>query len=181
MLKRVLLFCALSSAIACGGSSPSAPTSSAPPAQVFAQAQGVWNGSVVLGTVTGGECFGPAFLALIGTTSQISLAITQSGSNVTAIWSPTTGGGNFSYSGTVGQTAINMNDTACSACNQIGLACPNGAGLRDIRLQSGNFVGATDGRVLTATDSKIYNVFVSGTQTPVGVLNFATTVSLTKQ
>lgn len=178
MLKRLSLALALVSLIACGGNSSTAPSASAPPPT--AQLQGVWTGTVSLGSVTGGECFGPAFLALIGTTSPISLAFTQSGSGVTAVWSPQAGGGNFSYSGTVGQSAVSMNDTSCSACNQIGLACPSGA-RRDLKLQSGNFNGSTDGRTMTATDAKIYNIYISGTQTAVGTLNFASTVTLTKQ
>lgn len=180
MPKRLSLIALLLFAVACGSSSssPTAPTSAA---ATTATVNGVWTGTVTLGSVIGGECFGPAFLTGIGTSGPISVAFTQNASTLSAVWTATSGGGNFSYTGTVGQTAVSMTDTACSACNQLGASCPNGAGLRDIKLQSGNFSGSTDGKTMSATDSKIYNVFVAGTTNAVGTLTLASTVTLTKQ
>lgn len=180
MLKRLGVACLLLGVIACGSSS-SSPSAPAPATPTTATVNGVWTGTVTLGSVIGGECFGPSFLTGIGSGGPISLAFTQNASAISAVWTATSGGGNFSYTGTVGQTAVSMTDTACSACNQLGASCPNGAGLRDIKLQSGNFSGATDGKTMSATDSKIYNVFVAGTTNAVGTLTLASTVTLTKQ
>jgi len=58
----------------CGSSSPTAPS--------VAQVAGVWRGTDRLTAASGGECFAATFQGTIGTTDNVTAAITQTGSNL---------------------------------------------------------------------------------------------------
>lgn len=174
---RRLFVLALMVATAACGSSDVAPT----PAPTYAQAAGVYRGTAKTIATSGGECLAAAFQSAVNGTFGITVAVTQSGSSVSATLTEDSNGGNFTYSGAVGLTAISMTGNSCSACNVVGASCPSSTAKRDFRIQTSSVTGSVSGGALSGTETETYNIFVSGTSTSVGVLTLTTTFSLTKQ
>lgn len=174
MFRRLILGALALASVACGSDSPTAPT---PPAQLA----GVWRGTLTETSVTGGECLGPLFLAGVGASAPVSVAFTQSGGNVSAIATLTNTGGNYTYTGSVGQSALTMNGSTCSICNVVGAACPGSTARRDLKIQTFALNGTVTGNTLTGTDSETYNVVPAGGTTPVGALTFNYSFTLTRQ
>jgi hypothetical protein len=172
-MKRSLVLMLLLVAAGCGGNSSTSPSS--------AQVGGVWRGTSVISASGGGECLASTFQSLIGSSSVVTASVTQSGSALSATVTAASGGGNCNYTGSVGQSAVVLNATGCSASDIIGARCPNGAGARDIRLVTAGVSGTVSGNSMTGTESDTYNVLVSGTGTGLGTLLIQTNFSLTRQ
>jgi hypothetical protein len=132
-------------------------------------------------SVTGGECFAAIFQQAIGSVDQVTASISQAGSSVSTTVTVASTGGNFSYSGSVGQSALTATLNSCSACNVISARCPGTGVLRDIRLQTGAINGTVVGNSITGTESETFNVFVAGTTIPVGALVISNALNLTRQ
>ena len=161
---------------ACGGDTPAAPT-----APVIAQIAGVWRGTGTTASVAGGECFAAAFQATVGSQGPITVAITQAGSTVNATLTSDSNGNNYVYSGAVGQSAVSLTGSSCSACNLIGARCPTGTAVRDIKLQTLSVTGTVNGTSLTGTQSETFNIFSAGTSSAVGTLTLVSSFALTRQ
>ena len=170
-MKRTIIALALVTA-GCGSSSPTAPT--------IAQVAGVWRGTTRVSSVSGGECFATAFQAAVGSVTTASAAVTQSGSTLNVTITDPSSGASCTFTGTAGETAIQLTVTGCTASDSIGARCPNGA-VRDIRLQTASINATVNGNTMTGTEGETYNVNVGGTSSPVGTLTVTSTFSVTKQ
>lgn len=174
-MKRFLLLGALLVS-ACGSdSAPIAPT------PTTAQVGGVWRGTARTISASGGDCFATAFQSQIGSSAPITVAFTQSGASVNATLTSDATGGNYTYSGTVGQAAVSLTGSACSACNFSGARCPTGTATRDLRIQTASVSGTVSGASLTGTETELYNLFVAGTATSVGTVTISSTFTLARQ
>lgn len=176
-MKRYLLLLVLLSA--CGGSSDPL-RSPAEASAVTGNAAGAWRGTATTTSVFQGECLGPIVGSLVGTTAPMSATVTQTGSSVSATAISPTSGASCSYSGTMGQTALVLTGTSCTASDLIGARCANGA-LRDVKWQTAAVNATVIGPGMNGTLSDTYNVFVAGTTQGVGTLTINTGFSLTKQ
>ena len=176
MKRLVLIFGAFAIASACGSDSPSAPSQPA-----VAQVGGVWRGNFTTVSVTGGECFAGVLQSTIGGADAATASLTQTGSSVNATVTVTSTGSNYTYSGAVGQSALTLNGSNCSACNVIGATCPNGIARRDLKIQTLAITGTVIGNTITGTESETYNVFVGGTTSTVGSVVIANSFTLTRQ
>jgi len=176
-MKRFgLVLALLVVASSCGDSAPSTPT------PTFAQVAGVWRGPARMNTVTGGECFASVFATLVGSTSTVTAAITQAGAQLTSVTiTDQTSGNVCQYSGSVGQSAIQLTWQSCTASNIIGARCPGSGVARDIRLQTSSVSATVSGTTITGTEADLYNVFVANTSSPVGTLNTNSSFTLTRQ
>ena len=160
----------------CGSdSSPAAPT------PTTAQVAGVWRGTSRIASISGGECFATALQTSVGAGSPITVAATQSGSSVSATLTTDADGGNYTYSGTVGQSAVSLTGSACSACNTIGARCPTSTALRDLKIQTASVTGTVSGATLTGSETETYNLFNAGTATAVGTYTVTSSFTLTRQ
>lgn len=174
MIRRLALAAVCLFVVACGSDKgPTTPTSTA-------QVAGVWRGTFVETSVVGGECFASVFPAGIGSSVPVSVAFTQNGSTVDAAATVTSTGSNYIFAGAVGQSALTLNGSSCSACNVIGATCPGSTAKRDIKIQTAGFNGTVNGSSLTGTESETYNVFVAGTSAAVGAVTFSYSFTLTK-
>jgi hypothetical protein len=181
-LVGVLLVAAVT--VACGGGDPSpstpvAPTPTPPPAPTYVNAAGLWTGTSRLTSATGGECVSSIFTTSIGTTTPITMQVTQNGSAVTAVVTGTTTGVYTNYSGTAGSSSISVAWTSCSAGILNGVRCSNGQ-LRDLKLNDNTLNANINGNSASGTSGETWNVYVSGTQTSVGILNVTTSYSMTR-
>ena len=174
MLKSSLVLLLALVAVSCG-SSPDAPT-----APSVAQVAGVWRGSLTTTAVTGGECFAPLFPAAVGGSNQISAAVTQNGSALTASITALATGGVCNYAGTAGISAVQLSWTNCSSSNILGATCTNGS-RRDLLLVNSSFTGTVVGNSITGTEADTYNIVVSGTSAGVGILTIGNSFSVTRQ
>ena len=160
--------------IGCGGDgSPTGPAA-------VAQVAGVWSLSTTVTSVTGGECFSGVFQALVGARGTGTIQIQQSGSSLTATSTDNATGGSCTYSGTAGSNSIAVNTTSCTASDALGATCPNGAGQRNVRLQTGGVSANLSGNTLNGTAAETYNVTTTG-GAPVGTLVINYSFNATKQ
>jgi hypothetical protein len=165
-MKSGLVFGAalLAAAAAAGcGESPLTPT--APSASPFVtQFTGMWNGSMELRSVTGGECVGADLraTALANPSSDVgTVSMTQEGSDVTAVVRSATTGLTCQYRGSASLASFALSADSCNA--EIVLQCSNGSarvlepiGSTMTVVQSGM---STSGVVTTS-----YNVFAGSTE-----------------
>lgn len=163
-LHTSALAVALAFTISCGGGNGS-PTGPA----AIAQVAGVWSLSTTVTGVSGGECFAPVFQTLVGSRGTGTIQIQQSGSSLTATSTDDASGSSCTYSGTAGANSVAVNTTSCTASDVLGASCPNGAGLRNIRLQTGGVNATLSGNTLSGTAAETYNVTTTG-GTGVGTL-----------
>lgn len=154
MTKMLVLLLSACVAIACGGGNDS-PTAPSTPRVV--QVGGVWTATSTITNVTGGECFASAFQSLVGRSGQETLAITQTGSSLSATATDDSSGASCRYEGTAGSSTITMNLVSCTASDVIGARCPNGAS-RDIRLLTGSINATISGTTANGTTAQTYNV-----------------------
>ncbi len=163
-------------AAACGSSSPSAPSL----VLTGPDFGGTWTGTSTASSFTGGDCLAPLLAPTVGSTSNITLTITESGANVTL----TTAGANGStctYTGSSNGSSIALNWTRCEPPLTLGTAqCPSGES-RDVRLVSSAISAALTNNQLTGTETESYDVLVSGTSTSVGPLVLNSTFTATRQ
>ena len=117
----------------------------------------------------------------MGGRGPITVAITQAASAVNATLTVDGTGGNYVYAGSVGESAVSLTGSSCSACNAIGAHCPTGTAVRDIKLQTLSVTGTVSGSVLTGSQTETYNVFAQGTSTGVGTLTLVNAFTLTRQ
>jgi hypothetical protein len=175
-MNRLGLIGAFILATGCSDSTPATPT------PTYAQIGGVWRGTARTNSVTGGECFASTFTALIGGSSTVTAAITQAGAQLTSVTiTDQASGGSCQYSGTVGQSAIQLTWQSCTASNVIGARCPSSGLARDIKMQSSSVSATVSGTTITGTEADLYNVFVANTSTPVGTLSINSSFTVTKQ
>ena len=176
MRNRLGLAMFLVATASCGDDSPTAPSA--------VQVGGVWRGIETITAVSGGECFGTTFQSLIAAgfpvrEFPVSVSITQNGANLDGT-ATSEEGGNATYSGSAGQSTVVLTWVSCAACNLIGATCPNGA-QRDVVKQSGSVNASVAGPRMSGTEGEIYNVFIAGTQTPVGTLSLTSSFTLIRQ
>lgn len=176
-MKRLLLLALLVALPGCGGdNSPSSP-SAAPPPPV--NVQGLWTGISTLTSASGGECLAQVLAAQVGTTSPLTVQITQSGSSLTAVVTDSQTGHYTNYSGTAGSSSISLAWTYASAAILQNVRCPNGQ-LRDMRLNTDTITANVDGNRGTGTSGETWNIYVAGTQTSVGVFNGTASFTMTR-
>ena len=130
---------------------------------------GIWDLEETTTSITGGECFASLFQSVVGSTARSVLQITQGGTSLTVRATDSSTGASCDYTGTASAAAFALNVTSCTASDLIGAVCPNGA-RRDIKLQTGGYNGSVNGTTASGTGAETFNVFVSGTSTPVGTL-----------
>jgi hypothetical protein len=172
MFKRGCVLLLVILATACSGSdSPTAPS--------IAQVGGVWDVTLTLTAVTGGDCLAAALQSIVGTVDRGTMQVSQTGSSLTATFTSSSDGGSTSFQGTAGASSIALNETGCSACNLIGVTCPNGT-RRDFKLQTGGINATVSGNRATGTGAESYNIFVAGTSTTVGSMVINSNFSATK-
>lgn len=155
----------LSGLSACGGgSSPAAPSPSAP-----AQMEGLWTGNATRTGVTGGECLGPVIGSSSDTSPRIYVTIQQAGSSLTATVTNNLYAGVCTYSGTVGTTSMSLTLQSCQGVKVNNMKCANGA-VRDMELVGDVFTGTVDSSGIGGTQEQRWNTFVGGTTTATGQL-----------
>ena len=155
----------LSGLSACGGgSSPAAPSPSAP-----AQVGGLWTGNATRTGVTGGECLGPVIGNSSDRSPRISVTIQQTGSQLTATVTNTLYAAACTYSGSAGPTTISLALQSCQGGKVNNMKCPNGD-LRDMELVADAFTGTVDASGIGGTEEQRWNTFVGGTSTATGPL-----------
>lgn len=149
-----------------GGSSPAAPSPSAPaPPRV----EGLWTGNATRTGVTGGECLGPVIGSSSDRSPRIYVTIQQAGSSLTATVTNNLYAGVCAYSGTVGTTSISLTLQSCQGVKVNNMKCPNGD-LRDMELVGDAFTGTLDATGIGGTQQQTWNTYVSGTTTATGPL-----------
>jgi hypothetical protein len=161
MCVRVCLILLLSiGALACGDDSPTSPS--------VVQVGGTWNGTATSRAWSGGECVGPTLQAGGPLAQAFSLAITQSGSALTATTtSPATG--TCSYAGTAGSNSIALNLTSCATSLFPNFPCSNGA-VRDLRLVGLSTALNISGNNASGTSTYTYDVFTPGSAARLGTV-----------
>lgn len=158
---------------ACGSGSPATPSQ-----PQFAQMAGVWTESLTVTGIFGGECVGADLQASIGSVSQLTFVISQSGSDLTATSTSQAPDGGCSWSGTAGTNTVTLNVTSCQTSVVI-FRCGNGAA-RDVRLMASGVTAIVNGNVALGTEADSYNVLVSTTQAGVGVLTINGSVTMSR-
>lgn len=156
---------------ACGSDSPTAPS--------VTQIAGVWTGGETSTSIQGGECIGQALSANIGQRSPMTLAIQQSGSNLTATRTYTVNGSACTLTGTISGSSVVLNVQSCQIGGFTGATCANGS-VRDVTLVSGAFTTTVSGNTMTGTYNETWNVFQAGTTTGVGIMTAGSSVTATK-
>lgn len=176
-MKWMIALVVAASCAACGSDSPAAPA-----APATANVAGVWRANAVVTTVTGGECVGATLIGLgfIGATSTSNAAINQNGSNLSVGVTALSNGATCNYTGSVGASALTLTWVNCSAANLIAIRCSNGS-VRDALLQNSGISGNVSGNTLFGTEADSYNVVVSGTNIPVGVMVVNSSFNATRQ
>jgi hypothetical protein len=172
-INRACLIALVLTTVACGSGSPS--VTSATPS--FASVNGVWTGNATFVGVDGGDCLGADIQAAGRVVAPVTITVQQNGSQATATWGSPNNSGTFSYSGTVSANTVNLTLESCSSCSPVRATCTNGA-VREVRLLSGTFMATTDGRSMSGTDVKVYNVLVGD---GASVMSGTQTFTLTKQ
>lgn len=158
----VLAMLVLSGLSACGGgSSPAAPSPSAP-----AQVGGLWTGTATRTSVTGGECVG-SLLRNASESPRISVTIEQTGSSLTAKVSNVLYGTVCTYAGSAANNTISLNMQSCQGGKLSSIKCLNGD-LRDMEVVGGAITGTLDGNSIGGPEEQTWNTFVSGTATATG-------------
>jgi hypothetical protein len=109
------------------------------------------------------------------------VSVTQAGASVNATLTSDATGGNYTYAGSVGQSAVSLTGSGCSACNTIAARCPSSTATRDIKLQTLSVSGTASGNTITGTESESYNIFVANTTTPVGTVTITSTFMVNRQ
>lgn len=178
-MKRLLLLAILVTLPGCGddkSSSPSSPSTTPPPP---VNVQGLWTGGSTTTGANGGECLAQTFASLVGSTSNYTVQITQSGSSLTAVVTDTKTGIYTNYSGTAGGSSISLAWTYSSAGSISGIRCPNGQ-LRDMKLNTSTITADIVGNRGTGTAGETWNIYVAGTQTSVGVFNGTSSFTMTR-
>jgi len=167
MKRSVIVIIAVIALGACGGSSPAGPSA-------VAQVSGAWSVSTTVSTVTGGECFASDFQGLVGTRATGTIQIQQSGAELTATATDTASGSACTYSGTASTGSVALNILSCTGAEVLGATCPNGAGPRNIRLQTGGVNVTASGGTMTGTSFETLAVTTTaGTTVGTATLDFA--------
>jgi hypothetical protein len=153
----------------CASPPPTAPSAG--------QVSGAWIANSMLTAVTGGECVGAdlgnaigrrdVFLAALDGQSSIDATITSQGNGITC-----------EYVGPNANGALTLTMTRCQSARVTNVPCSAG-GVRDLVLASAALQARADSRVGSGSgsDLTVWNVFISGSQQPVGVLNLTETFS----
>ena len=145
------------------------------------QMAGTWGYNARLNSVSGGECVGSDFQAIIGATDSGTLSITQSGGSLTATQTSDAGGGSCMYSGTASSSSFTLNLTRCDGSQVFrDFPCSNGA-RRDIEFITNPIEGTVNGNSMTATSVETYNLYSAGTTNRVGTLTLSASMTATKR
>jgi hypothetical protein len=178
MLRKfaIGLLAVLTSSCGSGGGSSTAPT------PTIAQVAGVWRVTARATNITTSECVGATLAAngFIGTTSNSTAQITQSGANLTVIATDVATGAVTNYTGSAGASTIALNFQSCTLCVIQRLQCSNGS-LRDLTPQADAVTATVSGSSFSGTEAQTYYVTVSGSWVAAGVLVVNASVSGTKQ
>lgn len=146
------------------------------------QMAGTWGYNARLNTVSGGECVGADFQAIVGATDTGTLTITQSGGSLTATQtSDASGGASCMYSGTASSSSFTLNLTRCDGGQVLrDFPCSNGA-RRDLEFATNPVEGTVSGNSMTATSVETYNIYTAGTTNRVGTLTLSASLTATKR
>lgn len=164
-MKRLALTVAVGLALtACGGgdSNNGTSTPTTPSAPTIAQVGGVWTGSVVQTSASGGDCVGPFFQQSNGASDRYTVTISQSGTFLTATASSQTSGSSCTYSGTAGSNTLALNFLDCQSGAAYRVTCAGGF-QRDIYLRARSITGTVSGNVINGTTGETWNVYPVGT------------------
>lgn len=172
-LKRFAAVVVLAFITGCGGSNggPAAPST--------IQVAGLWRGPVTISSVTGGECVGAAIQTVIGSASTYTIAITQTGSSLTARSTEVDTGLTCDFTGTAGQNSVTLNTTRCDIL-ALDVICPNGA-RRTVAIQASSMNATVNGNSATGTYGETYNVTSTLTGAGVGLMVINGNLSMTRQ
>ena len=151
-------------AVMAAGCSESPMTPTAPSESPFVtQFTGMWNGAMQLQSVSGGECVGADLRAAASTASPDvgTVAITQDGSDVTAIVRSASTGLTCRYRGTASLANFALSAEDCTA--EIVLQCSTGAA-RVLEPIGSTMTVAQSGGTSTGIVTTTYNVFSDSTE-----------------
>jgi hypothetical protein len=127
---------------------------------LISQVGGTWTGAVTPNSASGGpECL-DVIQQGIGVPDQATLAITQTGTSLTAIGTSQTLGQTCTYFGTAGDGKLALDSNACTPG---GLRLTCGGALRDALLVRRAITASVSGAVMTGTISESWSIFVAGT------------------
>jgi hypothetical protein len=145
---------------ACGGA-PSAPSDG--------QIAGAWAVNSILDAASGGDCVGPTLEEALPARDVFLTALKQSTTTLDATVTSQGNGTSCAFSGVRG-SAISLNLTSCQTDRVPAVRCRNGE-VREVRLISETISASISDRTSgTGTDTSSWNVYVSGSATPLGTL-----------
>ncbi len=141
---------------------------------------GVWLGTATLQSLSpASHPIAQTMAPAIGVPSNISIAVTQNGSDIDIRLTSTGTGIYTDYSGTMGASSFTAQWTYSSAAVVTEIQCADTV-LRDMHLQTDNLTGTVSGNTITGTNSSAYNCVLSATQAPDGVVSGTAIFSITK-
>lgn len=172
--RRLLVLSTLATLVGCSGG----PT--APPEPTIAQVAGLWRVTSKLVSVTGGECIGPLLAAEVGTSSDTTLAITQTGASLSGTSTDVGTGAKCQFTGTAGSNSFTIN-TTINTCDFIGFTatCSTDGAIRTVLIATSSATGTVTGATATGTQAETANVSVNGA--PVGILSLQSTFTAQRQ
>ncbi len=151
-MRRVLIIGVVVAVAACGASPSPAPT-------IISDVSGNWTGALSPTSATGGpECLS-VFQQSIGLHDQLSLAITQTGSTLSATGTSQAIGQSCTYYGTSGNGMIALSGNVCQPGGAT-ITC-NGV-LRDAFLVRRLLTATVTGTVMTGTVSDSWSILPTG-------------------
>ena len=145
---------------------------------LISQTGGTWTGTLTLTSASGGpECLDVVQQG-IGVPDQFTLAITQTGSTLTATGTTQTAGQTCSYFGTAGDAKLALDSNTCTP-GGVRLTC--GGNQRDALLARRSITASVNGTTMTGTITESWSIFVAGTNVgALGVINLNSALSLTR-
>lgn len=145
---------------------------------LISQAGGTWTGALTLTSASGGpECLDVVQQG-IGVPDQLTLVITQTGTDLSATGTTQTAGQTCSYFGTAGDGKLALDSSVCTP-GGVRLMC--GGALRDALLARRSITASINGSVMTGTISESWSVFVAGTNFGLlGVIDLGSAFSINR-
>lgn len=161
----------------CAGCTDSPVTPTRPPTTTIAQVGGVWIGTVTQASAIGGEC-APVFALSNGASGGITVAITQSGTTLSATSTSQATGQSCTYSGTAGISAVSLNMTSCNPAGY-NMTCSGGS--RDVFLITRGVTGTVFGGSLSGTTGDTWNTYPHNSTAVIAGFTVGNTFTLTRQ
>jgi hypothetical protein len=159
-VRRLLLFCVLLTAAACGSSDTS-------PSGGTAQVGFLWSATVTQTTASGGQECLISFQAANGQADTWTIQINQNDTALTASAASVNSGQQCNYTGTVNTSQMTLN---LGTCTPAGFTISCNGNARDIYIVSRSLTGntnATNATIIQGTTAETWNVYNSGDQTTI--------------